>query len=296
MPAARCADRKCKVCEDECAYQCHHEREDSLILDRNYPRRRWDSRLVRLSQLAELHKPIAPALHFYRTILEFQAGVSSRCLRVIEQDTPLRAQIEVSALTAEMPSLFSLVDRHGPELLREAAHQWELSGEQKWCEALQSVLGHDHTPSAGADDFFARTCLQPIAENLQLQLPEDTYTGSNVCPACGGRPQMAVLRPEGDAAGRWLHCSFCLREWPFRRLICPWCGEEDKEKLPRFSSEDWPSLHVEACDACRRYLKTIDMTVDGLAVPLIDEAALAVLDVWATDRGYTKIMPNLMGF
>ena len=288
------ADSKCaKIeCEDEYEDQC----EDGLTVDRNDARQRWHNRLVRLSQLAELHKPIAPALRFYRTILEFQAELSLRCLRVIEQDIPLRAQIEVSALSGEMPSLFSLVDRHGPELLQEAAHQWELSGAQKWCQALQSVIDRDHTPPAGADDFFTRTCLQPIAENLQLQLPEDRYTGSNVCPACGGRPQMAVLRPEGDAAGRWLHCSFCLREWPFRRLICPWCGEEDKEKLPRFSSEDWPSLHVEACDACRRYLKTIDMTVDGLAVPLIDEAALAVLDVWATDRGYTKIMPNLMGF
>jgi FdhE protein len=107
---------------------------------------------------------------------------------------------------------------------------------------------------------------------------------------------MAVLRPEGDAAGRWLLCSFCLREWPFRRLICPWCREEDKAKLPRFSSEDWPSVHVEACDTCRRYLKAIDLTVDGLAVPVVDEAAFAVLDVWATDRGYAKIVPNLIGF
>jgi FdhE protein len=278
------------------AHEREDELEDSLMLDPNDPRQRWHSRLVRLSHFAELQQPIAPALRFYRTILEFQAEVAARRLRVIEQDIPLRAQIEVSALSGEMPSLFALVDRHGPELLREAARQWELSGEQQWCQALESVLDQEHTPSAGADDFFTRACLQPIAENLQLQLPADTYTGSSVCPACGGRPQMAVLRPEGDAAGRWLLCSFCLREWPFRRLICPGCGQEDKEKLPRFSSPDWPSLHLEACDACRRYLKAIDMTVDGLAVPLIDEAAWSVLDVWAADRGYTKIMPNLMGF
>jgi len=107
---------------------------------------------------------------------------------------------------------------------------------------------------------------------------------------------MAVLQPEGDAAGRWLFCSFCLRQWAFRRLLCPWCREEDKEKLPRYSSEEWPAVHVEACDTCRRYLKAIDMTVDGLAVPLIDETAFSVLDVWAADRGYTKIVPNLMGF
>jgi len=38
------------------------------------------------------------------------------------------------------------------------------------------------------------------------------------------------------------------------------------------------------------------MTVDGLAVPLVDEAAFSVLDVWANDRGYKKIVPNLLGF
>lgn len=38
------------------------------------------------------------------------------------------------------------------------------------------------------------------------------------------------------------------------------------------------------------------MTVDGLAVPLVDEAAFSVLDVWAGDRGYKKIVPNLLGF
>jgi len=31
-------------------------------------------------------------------------------------------------------------------------------------------------------------------------------------------------------------------------------------------------------------------------VPLVDEAALVVLDVWASNRGYTKTIPNLVGF
>ena len=268
----------------------------TLALGNIDQRKRWDARLLRLGELGQIHKPIAPALRFYTAIVEFQAEISSRFTQTVKPGIPLRAQIDVSAFAAEMPSLFSLVARHGPELLREAARQWESAGEQKWYQSLQSAVDSDRPASAGSDDLFTRTCLQPVAENLQLQLPDDVYTGIGACPVCGGFAQMAVLRPEGDAAGRWLHCSFCLREWSFRRLICPWCQEEDKEKLPRFSSEDWTSVHVEACDTCRRYLKAIDMTVDGLAVPLIDEAAFSVLDIWATDRGYTKIIPNLMGF
>lgn len=258
--------------------------------------KRWETRRLRLNELAKLHKPSAEALRFYAAILEFQAEISSRCRYLITPEVPLRAQIEVSALVSEIRSLLPLVARHGTELLRNSAEQWQSSGEQKWCQALRLALDPDRAPSPDADDFFSRTCLQPVAENLQLQLPQISYSGTNVCPACAGLPQMAVLRPEGDAAGRWLLCSFCLREWPFRRLICPWCHEEDKEKLPRFSSEDWPSVHVEACDTCLRYLKAIDLTVDGLAVPLIDDAAFSVLDVWAMDRGYTKIVLNLVGF
>ena len=53
---------------------------------------------------------------------------------------------------------------------------------------------------------------------------------------------------------------------------------------------------VEACDNCQRYFKAVDMTIDGLAVPLVDEAALAVLDVWASGLGYTKIIRNMIGF
>ena len=110
------------------------------------------------------------------------------------------------------------------------------------------------------------------------------------------KPQVAVLRPEGDGGKRFLVCSFCLTEWEFRRILCPICGEEDHTKLPRFAAEGVAAVRVEACDACKHYLKEIDMTVDGLAVPLVDEIATAPLDLWAAEHGYAKISRNLMGF
>jgi FdhE protein len=275
---------------------CEDGAGDNLLPQTEDSQKRWEVRISRVPELEERQKSFAPALRFYGRILQFQAGISSRFAGVLDPELPLRAQIDVAEVVSAMPSLLSLATKHATDLLREAAHQWQASGEQSWREILNSAINSERPPSASADDFFTRACLQPLAENLQLQLTESTYTGSHLCPACGGLPQMAVLRPEGDAAGRWLLCSFCLREWAFRRLICPWCHEEDKEKLPRFSSDDLPSVHVEACDTCRRYLKAIDMTVDGFAAPLVDEAAFAVLDVWAADRGYTKLVPNLIGF
>ena len=91
------------------------------------------------------------------------------------------------------------------------------------------------------------------------------------CPFCGHLPVTGVLRPEGEGGKRWLVCSFCATEWEFRRLVCPACGEGDHEKLPVYVAEEFPHVRVEACDSCRTYLKAVDMTRDGLAVPQVDE-------------------------
>jgi FdhE protein len=281
-----------ELCEDIAGY--------NLVPQIETSQKRWDVRFARLQDIEERHKAYksasAPLLGFYGRILKFQSSISSQSTRVMDPKLPLRAQIDVAKVASLMPPLFSMTAEHGTDLLREAAERWICSGELMWRQSLESAMKSDYVPTAGPDDFFTRAFLQPLAENLQLQLLESSYTGGHLCPACGGLPQMAVLRPEGDAAGCRLLCSFCLREWAFRRLICPWCQEEDKEKLHRFSSKNWRSVYIEACYTCRRYLKAIDMTVDGLAVPLVDEVGLAVYDVWATDRGYTKIVPNLLGF
>jgi formate dehydrogenase maturation protein FdhE len=38
------------------------------------------------------------------------------------------------------------------------------------------------------------------------------------------------------------------------------------------------------------------MTVDGLAVAVVDEIATASLDLWAVEHGYRKLQLNIMGF
>ena len=93
-----------------------------------------------------------------------------------------------------------------------------------------------------------------------------------------------------------LLCSLCQSEWDFRRILCPVCGETNHEKLPRYTADGIPAVRVESCDTCRSYLKSIDMTVDGLSVPVVDEIATAPLDLWAAEHDYRKIQFNLMGF
>ena len=54
-------------------------------------------------------------------------------------------------------------------------------------------------------------------------------------------------------------------------------------------------MRIDACDRCHRYIKTIDLSKDGLAVPCVDDIASVSLDLWARDGGYTRIKNNVLG-
>ena len=54
-------------------------------------------------------------------------------------------------------------------------------------------------------------------------------------------------------------------------------------------------VRVEACDACKFYLRTIDLTKDGHAIPLVDDLAAIPLTLWAHEHGYSRLQPNLLG-
>ena len=58
----------------------------------------------------------------------------------------------------------------------------------------------------------------------------------------------------------------------------------------------FPHIRIEACDTCRRYLLSIDLTTDPAAVPLVDEMSAIPLDLYAREQGFSKITTNLMGF
>src|SRR5271157_1170188 len=123
--------------------------------------------------------------------------------------------------------------------------------------------------------------------------PASTRTRS--VPFAIAGPRIGVLRPQGDGAARSLVCFFCLNEWEFRRIVCPGCGEENDRKLPVFTASDFDYIRVECCDACKTYIKTVDLARNGRAEPVVDELASAPLDLWARDRGYAKLQNNLHG-
>jgi len=118
------------------------------------------------------------------------------------------------------------------------------------------------------------------------------------CPFCGGMPQVSFLKIKeatSESGNRDLVCATCTINWSFGRVACAYCGEECPTKLGYFHTPEYDHIRIEACDTCKRYIKGVDLTRLGFAIPLVDEVAAAALDVWSQEHGYTKIELNLGG-
>jgi FdhE protein len=259
----------------------------------------WGKRIERAIDLAGQHPSAAEILAFYSRILDFQKTLYDRIssLPAPSRDGPFRERLDVDAALQQLPALLTLVQKTGPSKLAQEAAEIGRSSPQDQRQVLHDFLAVTDADDRGLHSFFARALFQPMAEHLAA-IPATELAGfaGSVCPICSAKPQVAVLRPEGDGGKRFLVCSLCLTEWEFRRILCPICGEGDHVKLPRYTAEGIPAVRVEACETCKYYLKGVDMTLDGLAVPVVDEVATAPLDVWAMEHGLNKVSLNLMGF
>jgi len=165
-------------------------------------------------------------------------------------------------------------------------------------------VGGKPDPAARADDamtFVVEALLQPFVEAAAIDWRADGHltlcapgAGPSRCPVCSGRPGVGILREEGHGAKRTLLCALCLTEWEFLRVVCPACDEQRFDALPVYTADAFPHVRVDACDSCQRYLKTIDLTKHGLAVPLVDDIASVALDLWAQEQGYRRLSTNLL--
>jgi FdhE protein len=266
---------------------------------------KWDARISRAGQLASVHPSAAEGLRFYERIAQIQkslyADFESECGATPESRAPgtLRAELDLFVLLPRFSPFLSLIEQHAPGPLAQAAARLHASGGTRWQEALLDFWLAEKDASGGLDSpeaLIAWIFLQPYAEYLaDYTLHPPIHGTPLICPFCSSMPQVGVLRPEGDGGKRSLICSLCSQEWNFRRLICASCGEEDVNKLGVFSTAQLPYIRVEACDTCHRYIKTVDMTKDGHAVPVVDELATIPLNLWAAEHGYTKLHANLLG-
>ena len=265
----------------------------------------YDARIRRAERLSSEHTFAAEFLDFYKHVAAFQKTLRANIAAASETKSrsapaaELRDPLDLTVLLPHFRGFLSLIEQHAPSALGKSAHQMSLLPSDSWVASLEAYWEHagKYDQQVGAlAQFLARAFLQPYAESRAAQTPRAPQVVTvRVCPLCGSRPLMGVLRVEGDSGKRFLLCSFCSEEWEFRRIHCPTCGEEVEGKLPVYVAEQLPHIRVEACDTCKFYLRTVDLTKDGHAIPLVDDLAAIPLTLWAHEKGYSRLQPNLLG-
>lgn len=255
----------------------------------------WPARIARARQLAEERPFVAEPLNFYAALATLQE-------RLFDDNRGDRPGRELERL---VPRFVTDVRHLGPSDLATGLDS--LSADEPWGEFIERYWKSGGREPVDANDvrlFVIEAVLQPFAEVAAFEARTNPLppTGSTrrtrpnrpECPLCGGVALLSVLREEGHGARRFLLCGLCLNEWPALRLVCTACGEDSFEKLPVFRAEEFDGARIDVCESCQAYFKTIDLTRDGSAVPVVDDLATLPLDLWARDEGYHRARPNLL--
>jgi formate dehydrogenase accessory protein FdhE len=279
----------------------------------------WDRRIRRATELTSSYPFGAEGLRFYARVATFQKSLYAEIQKALKDspkisaDRPLRDELDFFLLLPHFSPFLSVIQHIAPAPLAQAADELAQKGPAAWQHAIEDFWHADAELASAADDaeqgrsddslestssdrLLAWIFLQPYAEYLAAHREPTIVHGSpSTCPVCGGKPIVGVLRSEGDGAKKSLICMLCAHEWTFRRIYCPACGEEREPQMAFYSAPEIAHVRVDVCDTCHTYLKNIDLTKTGLAVPIVDELATIPLDLWAVEHGYKKLQINMLG-
>jgi FdhE protein len=234
-------------------------------------------------------EPLRFAAGLYRV-----QGRMAAAIEALHAEGPLSGRLEEDAdrFLDGCDSLLRFAAEQGPPALAAEAIAREAAGRSLIRSRLLEWWTH------GGADYLSRAMLRPYAEVLaHLRIAPGRRHAHGHCPFCGGAPWIALRRAEADADGahRLLGCALCGGEWPLGRIVCAWCAEGDPAKLPWFQGQGHPAARIEACETCRRYVKSVDLTLDARAIPEVDDLVSLSLDLWAAREGFTRIEAGLAG-
>jgi FdhE protein len=277
----------------------------------------WAERRRRVAELRARQGFARQLLDFYRALL----GVQEKAYVDAATAAPPPASLAAFVTEAVVPPVVDVSLAMGPDRLRsDLIHLLQVEEPRRTVERW--IAAENQPP---VERYLARATLGPVLEALagdaraSCSGPRD----GRHCPECGGPPQLSFFAPAGEdlASGpRLLLCARCGATWKFARMTCPGCGEDSSGKLPIYGERGttsgergsvvrglpagaatadravFPHMRIEACETCRRYVLNVDLAAEPRAVPVVDELAAIPLDLYARDRGFTKITTNLMGF
>ena len=265
---------------------------------------------------------------FVRELLDFYGallGVQEQAFDEARSARPAARDVVTYVAEMVVPSVVNVSIAEGPQKLREAVALRVNRTDPR--ELVAGWIGSDE--QVLVDRYLARASVGPVLEALGPDVAAFCIGERDArhCPTCGGPPQLSYFAlPSEDlaAGGRFLVCARCQGIWGYARMTCPGCGEDSSSRLTIFNEEGtvsgergsvvrglegrlrdrgkaehaavFPHVRIEACETCRRYLLSIDLLAEPEAIPLVDEMSALPLDLYAREKGFTKITPNLMGF
>lgn len=281
----------------------------------------WTLRRDRAAELRGRHAFAREVLDFYGALL----GVQEQAFDEAGKARPPARDLVAYVAETVMPSIRDVTIAAGPLKLREAVVRRLDTADPR--EVVAAWFGGEE--QGIVDRYLARASVTPVLEALGSEAAGSCIGvhDKRHCPECGGPPQLsyfAIASEDLAAGGRFLLCARCQTSWGYARMTCPGCGEDSSSRLPIFSEEGttsgergsvvrglqgklgdngvtehqvvFPHIRVQACESCRRYVLNVDLAADPAAVPEVDELSALPLDLYARERGFSKIIPNLMGF
>ncbi len=279
----------------------------------------WTARRGRAGALRERYPFAREILDLYHALLDIQEPAFANA----RADRPAASSLPGYVAERVLPAVADVTCARGPVSLSGlVSHRVR---DANPAEIIRGWLaGEEQSP---VDRYLARASTGPVLEALGQAAgaacagPRDRRH----CPTCGGPPQVSYSAPSAEAlvtAPRYLVCARCSTGWPYLRMTCAACGEGESSHLTIYAEEGtaeaqatghvvrglgqapqegtgegprFPHMRIEACTTCSKYLLSVDLTRDPRAVPVVDDLAAVPLDLFAADRGFAKVMPNLMG-
>jgi FdhE protein len=256
----------------------------------------FDRRAARAELLAAESAAASDPLRFAAGLYRVQSAVAG-AIEAAASSGGLTGHLDrdLSALEPAIPAVLEFAVLSGPApLAAEAEGRLEDDSSTRHGRLLTFWEGG----TGSGDDYLSRAILRPYVETLRVfvRAPARVHRRGG-CPFCGAPPAIAARRDAGalEGARRMLACLLCGSEWLFQRILCPSCFEEDPVKLPNFQSDRHPSVRIEACETCRRYVKSLDLSLDARPIPEVDDLVSLSLDLWAAEEGFSRIEPGLAG-
>ena len=274
----------------------------------------WAPRRRRAELLRERHPFAVEMLTLYLALLD----VWEEAADAAGEQRPEPAALAGWAARRVLPRVAEATAVAGPGRLAEATRELAAAGAGE--ASLAAWLAGDEL--APVERYLARASLRGPLQALDADAAcarDPSPRGGRHCQRCGGLAQVSFHDHSDEAlvsGHRRLACARCGASWSYSGSACASCGETaggrrtifaelrdgpvvgrgEQAEAGRNGAPTFPHLRIEGCESCKRYLIDVDLGRDARATPEVDELAALPLDLYAAERGLTKITPNLMGF